>query len=62
MGLNRWLDASEGFMSEVNYVLGRSYLESNENNSKSREYFQTQMQSNRMLKTRGYIILEIKKL
>ena len=49
-------------MSEVNYVLGRSYLEASENDTKSREYFQAQMQLNRTLRTRGYIISEIKRL
>ena len=48
-------------MSEVNYILGHSYLEANENNTKSREYFQAPMQLDQTLKTRSNIILEIKK-
>ena len=32
-------------MSEINYVLARSYSEVSESNTKSREYFQAQIQS-----------------
>ena len=41
-------------MSEVNYIFGHSYLEVNKNNTKSKEYFWAQMQSDQTL-TRGYI-------
>ena len=44
MGLDRWLNAGAWFISEVNYVLGRLYLEASENNIKNRKYFQAQMQ------------------
>ena len=48
-------------MSEIDYVLGRSYLEASKNNTKSRKYFRAQMQSDQTMKTRGYIIPEIKR-
>ena len=54
MGPDRWLDVGAKFISEVNYVLGRLYSEGNENNTKSKEYFQAQMQSDQML-IKGYI-------
>ena len=47
-------------MSEVNYVLGHLYSEASENYIKSREYLQVPMQSDRTLKTKGYIKTEIK--
>ena len=54
MGLDGWLDAGVWFMSEVNYVFGCLYLKTSENDTKSRKYFQAQIESDRML-TRGYI-------
>ena len=61
MGIDRWLDAGVSFMNKVNYLLGRLYLEISENNTKSKEYFQAQIRSDRTLRTRDYIVLEIKR-
>ena len=49
-------------MSEVNHVFGHLYSEASENNTKSRKYFQAQIQSDQTLRARDYIVLEIKKL
>ena len=58
---DKWLDVGALFRRKVNYVLGRMYLEISENNTKSRKDFQAQMQSDWTLRTKGYIVPEIKR-